>query len=286
MLNEPLFRRVRAVYEAEKQNPTLTGEDAMLLQDTYDGFVRSGAALPEEKRGRYKEVKAELAKLSLQFSQNNIKETNDFVLHLTQREELAGLPESQIEQAAATAQERGMEGWVFTLHAPSFGPFMQYAENRALRDETLSRLHDALCARQRAKQLRDLPQFGESAHGIGATPRFFVLRRLCVAETYGADARTCAPFARRTQGALFSPRPSGSSGHRTARQGERRRRFRADAVGFCSLYASVEAERLRFGRRNGAPLPRVVESRRGSFRISHHFIWHYLQGESRNPRLS
>ena len=61
-------------------NPTLTGEDAMLLQDTYDGFVRSGAALPEEKRGRYKEVKAELAKLSLQFSQNNIKETNDFVL--------------------------------------------------------------------------------------------------------------------------------------------------------------------------------------------------------------
>lgn len=145
MLNEPLFRRVRAVYEAEKQNPTLTGEDAMLLQDTYDGFVRSGAALPEEKRGRYKEVKAELAKLSLQFSQNNIKETNDFVLHLTQREELAGLPESQIEQAAATAQERGMEGWVFTLHAPSFGPFMQYAENRALR-EKLYRAYMTRCA--------------------------------------------------------------------------------------------------------------------------------------------
>ena len=94
-LNESLFRRVRAVYEEEKRKPTLTGEDAMLLQDTYDSFVRSGAALPEEKRGRFKEVKAELAQLSLQFSQNNIKETNDFVLHLTQREELAGLPESQ-----------------------------------------------------------------------------------------------------------------------------------------------------------------------------------------------
>ena len=82
-LNESLFRRVRAVYEEEKRKPTLTGEDAMLLQDTYDSFVRSGAALPEEKRGRFKEVKAELAQLSLQFSQNNIKETNDFVLHLT-----------------------------------------------------------------------------------------------------------------------------------------------------------------------------------------------------------
>lgn len=149
-LNESLFRRVRAVYEEEKRKPTLTGEDAMLLQDTYDSFVRSGAALPEEKRGRFKEVKAELAQLSLQFSQNNIKETNDFVLHLTQREDLAGLPDSQIEQAAAAAAERQLEGWVFTLHAPSFGPFMQYAENRALR-ERMYRAYMTRCAHDNAR---------------------------------------------------------------------------------------------------------------------------------------
>ena len=141
-LNESLFRRVRAVYEEEKRKPTLTGEDAMLLQDTYDSFVRSGAALPEEKRGRFKEVKAELAQLSLQFSQNNIKETNDFVLHLTQREDLAGLPDSQIEQAAAAAAERQLEGWVFTLCRKS-------CTERA----HVSCLHDPLCARQCAQQL-------------------------------------------------------------------------------------------------------------------------------------
>ena len=122
----------------------------MLLQDTYDSFVRSGAALPEDKRGRFKEVKAELAQLSLQFSQNNIKETNDFVLHLARREDLAGLPESQIEQAAAAAAERQLEGWVFTLHAPSFGPFMQYAENRALR-ERMYRAYMTRCAHDNAQ---------------------------------------------------------------------------------------------------------------------------------------
>lgn len=134
MLNPSLFRRIKTVYDAEQELPTLTGEDLMLLNDTYDGFVRSGAALPEDKRSRLREINAELSKLSLQFSQNNIKETNDFVLHLTSREELAGLPDSQIEQAAAAAAERGQEGWTITLQAPSYGPFMQYAERRDLRE--------------------------------------------------------------------------------------------------------------------------------------------------------
>lgn len=130
MLNEALFARVKAVYEAQHD---LNEEDAMLLQKTFDGFERSGANLPKEKKVRFREIKAELSQLSLQFSQNNIKETNDFILHITREEELDGLPESQREAAAAAASEKQLEGWVFTLHAPSLHPFLQYSNNRELR---------------------------------------------------------------------------------------------------------------------------------------------------------
>lgn len=136
MLNAPLFARIKTVkaYYDNKENVTeIDEEDKMLLKKTFDGFERSGANLPEDKKDRFRNIKAELSKLSLQFSQNNLKETNDFQLHITNEAELVGLPESQIAAAAATAKEKGVEGWVFTLHAPSLHPFLQYSQNEDLR---------------------------------------------------------------------------------------------------------------------------------------------------------
>ena len=131
MLNESLYLRVKAVMESP--NRDLSEEERMLLEKTFEGFERAGANLSAEKKERFREVKKELSQLTLQFSQNNLKETNDFILHLTDELELSGLPESQREQAAQAARERQLEGWVFTLHAPSYVPFLQYAECRDLR---------------------------------------------------------------------------------------------------------------------------------------------------------
>lgn len=130
MLNERLFSRVKAVRDAA---PQLDDEDRMLLDKTYEAFERSGATLDENGKKRFREIKAELSRLTLQFSQNNLKETNAFTLHITDHADLSGLPELQIEQAARTAQEQDKEGWIFTLHAPSYLPFMTYADNRELR---------------------------------------------------------------------------------------------------------------------------------------------------------
>lgn len=135
MLNEALFARVKAVYDLERLEPTLQGEDKMLLEKTFDGFERSGATLDSQKKERFRAIKAELSKTSLKFSQNNIKETNAFYLHLTDKSQLKGLPKSQVEQAELAAQEKSLEGWVITLHAPSFVPFMQYSEVRELREQ-------------------------------------------------------------------------------------------------------------------------------------------------------
>lgn len=139
MLNAELFARVKAVKDlydnADCAAKTMDDEDKMLLEKTYDGFERSGATLPEEKKERFREIKSQLSKLTLLFSQNNIKETNGFQLHITDENKLAGLPHSQRAAAAATAWEKGLAGWVFTLHAPSLHPFLQYSENETLRKE-------------------------------------------------------------------------------------------------------------------------------------------------------
>lgn len=133
MLNEKLFNRVKAVYEQESENFVLGEEELMYLRKTYDGFERSGATLSPEKKERFRAIKKELSQLSLQFSQNNIKETNGFILHVTNEDDLEGLPEGQVEQANLAAKERSLEGWVFTLHAPSYVPFLQYSSKRELR---------------------------------------------------------------------------------------------------------------------------------------------------------
>ena len=133
-LNENLFSRIKQVYE-QKDTLSLTAEEARLLKKTYDGFIRNGANLNDEEKIKYHKISTELSTLTLRFSQNHLKETNNYKLHLTTQEQLKGLPESLIESAALTAQEKGKEGWVITLQAPSYVPFMKYSECRDLRKE-------------------------------------------------------------------------------------------------------------------------------------------------------
>lgn len=133
-LNEKLFARIKAVYD-KKDQLELNPEEMVLLENTYQGFVRRGANLQGAAKEKYRELSTELSKLTLQYSQNNLKEANNYQLVLTDKEQLAGLPESVIEAAAQTAKEKGKEGWIFNLSAPSYIPFMQYSENRDLRKQ-------------------------------------------------------------------------------------------------------------------------------------------------------
>lgn len=133
-LNEALFARVKAVYE-QKDKLTLSTEQATLLDNTYKGFVRRGALLNAEDKQKYRNITAELSKLSLQFGENLLAETNDYKLHITDEADLAGLPEAVREAAQQLAESEGKEGWMFSLHAPSMLPFMQYADQRELREQ-------------------------------------------------------------------------------------------------------------------------------------------------------
>ena len=131
LLNEKLFARIKAVHESHRP---LSGEEQMLLDNTYSSFVRNGAGLSADEKEEFRKLTKELSALTLKFQQNMLKETNNFELVLNEKGDLAGLPDSAVEAAALTAKEKGKEGcWVFTLHAPSYGPFMTYADNRALR---------------------------------------------------------------------------------------------------------------------------------------------------------
>ena len=145
-LNKRLFRRVKAVYEnhAAKDFKDLDAEQKMLLTTTYEGFVRKGANLPDEQQKRLRALSAELSVLTLQFSQNKLKDTNDFLLHITNEEDLEGLPESAINLARQTAKERNMEGYAFTLQAPSYMPFLTYSAKRELREKMYLAYH-TLC---------------------------------------------------------------------------------------------------------------------------------------------
>ena len=133
-LNPELFARVKAVYE-QRETLTLTPEERQLLEKTYDGFRRNGANLSDADKETYRRLSMELSTLTLRFSQNHLKETNRYELVLTQAEQLKGLPPSAVEAAAHTAAEKGKEGWVITLQAPSYVPFMKYSDCRDLRRE-------------------------------------------------------------------------------------------------------------------------------------------------------
>lgn len=131
-LNEKLFKRIKHVYEHHRE---LTPEEATLLQKVYDGFVRSGALLNEEGKEQFRRLSEEASLLSLQFSQNLLKENKAFELHLTNEEDLDGLPESARQMAVHTAQEQNKEGWIFTLDFPSYSPFLTYSTKRELREK-------------------------------------------------------------------------------------------------------------------------------------------------------
>ena len=133
-LNERLFARIRTVYQ-HRADELLTPEQNKLLEDTYESFVRNGANLQGEDKEKYRQLCQELSLLTLQFSDNNLKATNNYQLVLTDEKQLSGLPESARDAAAETAREKGVQGWVFTLQAPSYTPFMTYADNRELRHE-------------------------------------------------------------------------------------------------------------------------------------------------------
>lgn len=132
-LNAKLFARIKAVHE----NPgDLDKEQKKLLEETYKDFVRGGANLDAESQKKLRELNSEISMLQLTFGQNMLKETNAFQLVVDKQEDLAGLPENLIANAAETAREAGMEGkWIFTLHNPSVMPFLQYADNRDLREK-------------------------------------------------------------------------------------------------------------------------------------------------------
>ena len=131
-LNPKLFERIKYVHEHHRQ---LTDEEQMLLDKTYDGFVRSGALLDKEGKDKLRRLTEEAGMLSLQFSQNVLKENKAFILNITDENDLKGLPETQIQTAKEAAKEHGKDGWVITLDGPSYGPFMQYADNRELRKQ-------------------------------------------------------------------------------------------------------------------------------------------------------
>jgi peptidyl-dipeptidase Dcp len=134
-LNEKLFQKVKAVYE-QKDKLDLTTEQNTLLVKYYKDFVRSGANLDEEKKAKMKEINQELSILTVKFGENVLKENNRFEMVIDKKEDLAGLPQAVIAGAAEAAKEREYEGkWVFTIHKPSMIPFLQYSENRALREK-------------------------------------------------------------------------------------------------------------------------------------------------------
>ncbi len=129
-LNERLFERIKYVHRHHRK---LTAEEKMLLDNCYDGFVRSGALLDAAGKERLRQLTEEASMLSLQFSQNLLKENKAFQLHITDEAQLDGLPETAREAAALAAKEQGMEGWIFTLDQPSYSPFMTYSTQRELR---------------------------------------------------------------------------------------------------------------------------------------------------------
>lgn len=132
-LNAELFQRIKAVYN-NRLEFGLSDEESILLDKVYDGFIRNGADLSEEKKNEFRKLSNDLSMLTLRFSQNNLKETNKFELYLEDEGQLEGLPESAVEAAVCAAREKGKDhGWLFTLHAPSYVPFMKYCKCRELR---------------------------------------------------------------------------------------------------------------------------------------------------------
>ncbi len=133
-LNDKLFARVKAVYDA-KDKLKLTAEQQMLLQKTYDRFAENGANLSDKDKETYKQLSKDLSMLTLNFGQNGLKETNKWSMQITDKSLMAGLPQDVLDMLAINAKKAGKEGWVLDLKATTYGPVMKYADNRDLRRE-------------------------------------------------------------------------------------------------------------------------------------------------------
>ena len=133
-LNDKLFARIKTVYDGQK-TLKLDTESAMLLEKTYKRFARNGANLNTTNKAKLRAIDKELSQLSLQFGENVLAETNEYVMPVANEADLKGLPDFVMEAARKTAKEKGLAGWAFTLQTPSYSPFMQYAENRGLREK-------------------------------------------------------------------------------------------------------------------------------------------------------
>lgn len=129
-LNPKIFERIKYVYD---HHGTLTSEEQRVLENSYDGLVRSGALLNDKDKETLRKLTEKASMLSLQFSQNVLKENKAYSLHITDKNKLHGLPETALETALEAAKERNLDGWVFTLDMPSYSPFITYCKNRELR---------------------------------------------------------------------------------------------------------------------------------------------------------
>ena len=133
-LNEKLFARIRAVFNA-RESLNLNTEETTLLEKSFRRFVRSGANLNDTNKEKYREITKELSQLGLKFQQNALAETNAYELLITDQNDLSGLPDSIVDMAAQTAKSKEKVGWLFNLQYPSYIPFMKYAANRGLREQ-------------------------------------------------------------------------------------------------------------------------------------------------------
>lgn len=149
-LNRKLFERLEEVHR-KQASLKLNKEQEMLLKKTYRSFMKGGAGLEEARRERFRQINQELASLSLKFEENVLEETNAFFLHINDEADLEGLPDGIIETASEEAENRGREGWIFTLHLPSYIPFMQYSARRDLRE----RMYRAYSSRAYRKKRND-----------------------------------------------------------------------------------------------------------------------------------
>ena len=258
LLNESLFQRVKAVYEAQDKL-NLTPEQRKLLEEYYKRFVRGGANLPPDQKDQLKEINAQLSLLSVKFGENVLKEENRFELVVDNQADLAGLPENVISAAAEAAEERGHAGkWVFTLHKPSMIPFLQYSDRRDLREK----LYQAYINRgNHDDELDNKATLAEMAKLRAQTCQAVGLRdprALRARRKHGQDPGECLPAARRDleAGSAAGERRSGRNAG-ADQSGERE--LPAGFLGLVVLCRESEEGQVRSGRGDAAALLQAGE---------------------------
>lgn len=151
-MNPELFRRIKYVYEKHRE---LTPEETRLLENAYKGFVRSGALLNEEDKEKLRKLTEEVGLLTLQFSQNLLKERKAFEMHITDEEQLDGLPDTARDAARMEAKQREKDGYVFTLDFPSYSAFLTYSTKRELRKK-MYMAYNTLCTKDNSENNIDI----------------------------------------------------------------------------------------------------------------------------------